>query len=124
MSTTVEATTTIPVRLRWPDGEDITDLDVADAVIVGELEQVDIGGAGVLTGTYLRVTGPDLVVAAEALRRLADRIIDAVLDARQERIEAEQHECYCGARLDPDEITCGALRCQREWRDDRQGLIP
>ena len=127
MSTTTEATTTtIPVTLIWPAGEDIADLDVADAVVVSDrLEQVDIGGGGVLHGRYLRFSGEDLVVAAEELRRLADRIIDAVLDARQARMDAQRHECPgCPTLIDPDENTCGAASCERIWAMDCAGLIP
>ena len=125
MSTTAEATTTT-VPLIWPSGEDIRDLDVADAIVVTDrMEQVDIGGAGILHGRYLRFSGEDLVVAAEELRRLADRIIDAVLDARQVRADAQRHECPgCPTLIDPDENTCGTARCERVWADDCAGLIP
>lgn len=106
---------THPVTLLGPD--DLDHLDVADATVVSDrLEQVDVGGGGVLHGVYLRLSGPDLVAAADALHRLADRIIDAVLDARQDRMEAQRHECPgCRTLLEPDETTCGRRACEREW---------
>jgi hypothetical protein len=111
------------VRLRF-GCDDIDDLDIADPEIVSDvLERLDIGGAGPLHGRYWRVEAPDLVEVATALHRLADRIVDAILNARQDKLDAERHDCWCGTRLDPDEITCGAARCNQAERYDRDGRL-
>lgn len=95
-----------------PFGADsIDDLDVNDAEVSAEMERVDIGGAGPLHGRYLRVEATDLVDVAQALHRLADRIMDVTFDAREDALEATRHDCWCGTRLEADEITCGAARC-------------
>lgn len=121
----IQPPTIHPVTLIYEGGEDILNIEVTDAVIVSDtLEQVDIGGGGVLHGTYLRLSGPDLVVAAEELRRLADRIEACVLDARQEKIDAERHACWCGTRLDPEELDCGAPRCRHLTIQDANGMVP
>ncbi len=115
------AVTLIPVTFIWPNGEDITDMEATDVVLIGDkVEQIDIGGGGVLgVGTYLRVTAPDLVVAADALKRLADEIIHAVIDARQDRLDAEAHNCHCGVRLEADEEDCGSQLCRRRSAQER-----
>lgn len=112
--------TTVPLRF---GADDIDNLDIADPTIVSDtLEHVDIGGAGPLFGRYLRVEADDLVEVADALRRLADRIIVAVIDARDEKLDAERHDCFCGVRLEPDEVTCGSAvcndkACTEAWAD-------
>src|SRR5688500_18676151 len=59
------------VTLIYEGGEDISDMEVCDPVsITDTLEQVHVGGGGVLHGAYLRLSGPDLVVAAQELHRL------------------------------------------------------
>ena len=127
MSTTDHTTgpcTIVPVTLLY-EGDDLDDIEATDAVIISDkLESVDVGGGGALHGVYLRITGPDLIAAADGLRRLADRIIDAVLDARQDKADAERHDCWCGVRLEADETTCGARACDRNHADDMAGLIP
>lgn len=117
--------TIVPVTLTYEGGEDFSDLDVADAICISDtLEQVDIGG-GLLGTRYLRFSGPDLVAAIDALRRVLDRAQDAVLDARQARIDAERQECPgCRTLIEPDENTCGAAACEREWALDMAGLVP
>lgn len=91
---------------------EIDDIDVFDSEIVSDTcERISIGGGGALFGRCWRVEANDLVEVADALHRLADRIVQATFAARQDRIEALQHDCICGTRLDPDEVTCGAARC-------------
>lgn len=109
---------TIPVSLIYPS-DDIDDVQLPATVIVSDaLEAIDLTG-GVLHGRVLQVTGPDLVAAADALRRLADRITTAVIDARDARADADRHDCIgCAARLEPDELICGADRCERLYGQD------
>jgi hypothetical protein len=114
-------TPTILVPLTRP--EDFSDVDVADPAVHGAWEQVDVGGGGVLHGRYLRFTGTDLVAAAEELKRLADRVIDAVMVARHEHADAQRLECPgCRTLIPPDLNTCGAPHCEREWAMDCAGL--
>lgn len=109
----------VPVTLLY-ESDDLDDIEATNAVIISDnLESIDVGGGGVLHGMYLRVTGSDLVAAAGGLHRLADRIIDAVIDARQDAVDAARHQCPgCLVMLDPDENTCGDRRCEREWARD------
>jgi hypothetical protein len=108
--------TEIPVRLIF-GAHDIDELDVFDSEVLSDTcERVSIGGAGPLFGRYLRVETNDLVDVAQALHRLADRIMDTTFDAREEKLEAERHDCYCGTRLEADEVTCGATLCDRKAR--------
>lgn len=105
-------------------GVDLDDLDIADPEVVSrELERIDIGHAGPLFGRYLRVQAPDLVEWAVGLHRLADRVITAICDARDEALDAERHDCWCGTRLEPDEVTCGASRCERAELLNEQGRL-
>lgn len=121
-----QAPTIVPLTLIYEGGEDISDMEATDPVIVSDtLEQIDIGGAGPLHGTYLRVSAPDLVVAFDALRRLIDQAEAAVLDARQDRMDEQRHECPgCPILLEPDEETCGSSRCNQLLALDMAGLIP
>lgn len=103
----------LPVHL---DADVIDHLEATNCVIVADTtERIEVGP---FDGRYLIVQAPDLVAAADALRRLADRIIDVALDARTEKLEADRHNCLCGARLEADECTCGAARCEREYALD------
>jgi hypothetical protein len=87
------------------------------------LERVAVGGGVVLHGRYLRFVGTDLVAAAEELRRLADRVIDAVMQARYDHEDAKRLECPgCRTLIPPDMNTCGAPHCEREWAMDCAGL--
>jgi hypothetical protein len=125
MGTTEPVTTTTILETRTrTDVADFTDVDVADAVVLSDtLEQVDVGGGGVLHGRYLRFTGTDLVAAAEELKRLADRVIDAVMQARYDHEDAKRRECPgCRTLIPPDMNTCGAVECEREWARDCAGL--
>lgn len=97
-------------------GDEIADMEAIDCVLHGQdLEHVDVGPIAALGGAYLRVTSPDLVVAADELRSLGHRIADTVLEARQDALDAERHVCFCGVRLDPDVDTCGDLICARRY---------
>lgn len=119
MPTTTDAITYHPVTLIYPGGEDISDMEATDCVIVSEeLEQIDIGGAGPLHNAYLRLSAPDLVVALTAIKTLCSDAIDAVLDARQDRAEAERHDCSCGVRLEADELHCGSPACVRRFMQE------
>lgn len=121
MTITQPTTQTTTVLL---GADDIDLLDIADPEVLSDnLERVDIGGTGLLRGCYLRIESPDLVLVAEALHRLADRIMNAAFDAREEKLEAERHDCWCGTRLEADEITCGAARCDQAERLDRDGWL-
>lgn len=125
MTITNEATTSTagpPVILPFDVPDELAALEATDVTLIGEaLETVDIGPLG---GIYYRVAAPDLMVAIDDARKLLNQAEEAVLDARQARIEAERHRCYCDALLDADEETCGSVRCGREYALDRQGLIP
>lgn len=124
MTTTAPATT-VPITLIWPCGEDIADMEITDALIINDtLEQIDIGGRGVLQGVYLRISGPDLVCAFEELRRKCDEAIHQIMDARQDRLDAERHHCWCNTLLEPDEVDCGAQACRHYTAQDAQGLVP
>lgn len=120
---TTEAPEIIPVSLIF-GALDIDDLDVCNPEIASATcERIDIGHAGPLFGRYLRVEANDLVEVAHALHSLADRISSVIFDARDEKLEAERHDCFCGTRLEPDESTCGAETCNRRaaaeaWADE------
>lgn len=113
---------TIPLAV--PD--ELATAEATDVTLIGEaMETVDVGP---FDGAYIRLCATDLVVAVDQARRLLDQIEEAVLDARQERTEAEQHECYCGVRLDPEEACCGARSCvamlnAERWADTWGGGI-
>jgi hypothetical protein len=105
-----------------PVPDELATSEATDVTLLGEaVETVDVGP---FAGCYFRVVAVDLVVAVDQARRLLDEIERVVLDARQDRADAERHRCYCDLPLEVDELTCGASRCQREWALDRQGLIP
>lgn len=116
--------TIVPVALDTAD--ELAGLEAVDTVIVSDTcEQIDIGGAGPLADVYLRLTSPDPLVTLDGLRRLIDRAEAAVLDARQDRADAERHECPgCPVLLEPDEDTCGSARCDQVLALDMAGLIP
>lgn len=86
-------------------------LDVLEAVDVDLTEHHETVDVGPIDGRYLRFMAPDLLVAVDQARRVLGLIEDAVLDARQEAMEAERHDCPCGTRLEADEISCGSPRC-------------
>lgn len=118
---TTDAITYHPVTLIYPGGEDISDMEATDCVLVSEtLEQIDIGGGGVLHNTYLRLSAPDLVVALTAIKDLCSDAIDVVLDARQDRADLDRHDCPggCLTRLEADEVTCGKDACERRYLMD------
>lgn len=107
---------TTVIDLRWSSGEDFADMEATDAEVFDDgTEQVDVGGGGLLPMAYLRFRGENLVAAADALKRLADQIIDAVMDARQEKLDAERRCCpYClVVKIEPDEDYCGSIDCGR-----------
>lgn len=98
---------------------------VADALARAEAVDVELHGetsesidVGPFDGTYYRLNAPDLVVAVDAARALLDQIEAAVLDARQERMDAERHDCSCGVRLEIDEPTCGSAICGRRYAQE------
>lgn len=99
----------------------VDQLEAINAVVGDKTETIEIGP---FFGRYLTVTAEDLMVRAEQVIDLMRQVQDAVLDARQERLDAERHDCWCGTRLEADEVTCGADRCQRTEAQDRMGLIP
>lgn len=123
---TTDALQIIPVSLTF-GRHDIDELDVCNPEIVSDTcERIEVGHAGPLFGRYLRIEANDLVDVAGALHRLADRITHATFDARDEKLEAERHDCYCGTRLERDEITCGAEPCNQRacaeaWADEHSG---
>lgn len=117
------ATTSIPVAFRF-GGDDVDDLDVCDSETGGDTERIAVGHAGPLFGRYLIIEAPDLVEWTDAMRRVLDRIVDATLNARQDQLDAERHQCWCGCMLEPDEMTCGATRCNRAMVADSMGLVP
>jgi hypothetical protein len=103
------------------DGALIEVLEATNAVIGDNVESVEVGP---IAGRSLVLTAPDLLVSFDAVKRLIDQAEVAVMDARQDRADAERHECYCGVRLEADELTCGSSRCEREFAMDASGLIP
>lgn len=113
----IALTTTIPVSFPFNE-DDLADLEITDYEAGEGVERISVGHAGPLFGKYLIGEAPDLVLVAEGLRRLADRLIDAVLDGRQELLEEQRHDCYCGTTLEADEVTCGATRCDRSYVQD------
>ena len=102
---------------------EIDGLDIEDVTIASDsCERIDLGGSGALLGSTLRVEANDLVAVADALRRLADRISTATFDARDEKLDAERHDCFCRVRLERDEVTCGSAVCDAKaaaeaWAD-------
>lgn len=104
----------LPVEGEWS----LDDIEVANAEVHPDRETVEVGGGGLLGSTYLVVSGPDLLVAAECLRALADRIGQAVVTARQDALEAERRTChYCGTpgAVEVDRDTCGSADCDRRF---------
>lgn len=102
----------LPVEGEWS----LDDIEVTNAEVHPDRETVEVGGGGLLGSTYLVVSGPDLLVAAECLRALADRIGQAVVTARQDALEAERRTChYCGTpgAVEVDRDTCGSADCDR-----------
>jgi hypothetical protein len=112
MTLTTEATTKPPTIVALPLSGELARLEAVDVTLIGDvLESIDIGPNG---DTYYRVTARNL---------LHDLAEEAVLDARQERLDAERHVCPgCPTLLEPDEDTCGAARCNAEWAMDCAGL--
>lgn len=100
--------------------DELATAEATDAVI-GEVETVDVGP---FNGHYFRISAADLVIAVDDARRVLTEIEAAVLDARQDKADAERHDCWCGVRLEADETTCGAKACDRNHADDMAGLIP
>lgn len=93
-------------------------LEAADATIERDAETVAVGPFGDVT--YYRVSAPDLVVAVDEARRLLDEIEAAVLDARQDKIDAERHQCaFCSTLIDGDMETCGHSVCDRRLAAER-----
>lgn len=81
----------------------------------GDVETVEIGP---LFGRYLTLSAPDLLVSLDALKRLADEAQVAVMDARQEAVEAERQSChYCDTphSVEPGADTCGRADCERRF---------
>lgn len=124
MTLTTEATTTgAPRIVPLPISALLACLEAVDVTLIGDaLETVDVGP---IDGTYYRVSARNLLHEIAVARCLLDNAEEAVLDARQERAEAERHVCPgCPTMLEPDENTCGSARCEREWAMDCAGLIP
>lgn len=98
----------------------LADVEVTDVELGQAHESIDVGQPG---GVYLRVCAPDLVVGVDEMRRLLDRIEEAVLDARHDAMMAARHVCPgCPTLIDPDEPTCGAPACNAELAMDCAGL--
>lgn len=119
MTITDTPVTILPLAV--PDA--LATAEAVDVTLIGDaMETVDVGP---FNGVYFRVAADDLVVAVDQARRVLDELEAAVLDARQDRMEAQRHECPgCPTRLDPDEVTCGAAYCNRIYAQDCAGLIP
>lgn len=104
----------LPVEGEWS----LEDIEVTNAEVHPDRETVEVGGGGLLGSTYLVVSGADLLVAAECLRALADRIGQAVVTARQDALDAERQTChYCGTprAVEPGADTCGSGDCERRF---------
>lgn len=109
-------TTTRPRIYRPALDVGLTTLEAVDAEVGSRYESIDVGPFVDATSDaiYLRLRSDDLVRFADDLHRLADQIIDGMLDARQAKMDAERHECPgCRTRIAPDEIACGSPRCER-----------
>lgn len=111
----------MPTPTILPIGMDLTNglaqMEATDAEIGQSHESIDVGPLP--DGSYVRLLAPDLVVRVDEARRLFDRIEEAVLDARHDKMMAERHVCPgCPTMLDPEEITCGAPACNRELAMD------
>jgi hypothetical protein len=121
MTLTTEATTKPPTIVALPLSGELARLEAVDVTLIGDvLESIDIGPNG---DTYYRVTARNLLHEIAMARCLLDLAEEAVLDARQERLDAERHVCPgCPTLLEPDEDTCGAARCNAEWAMDCAGL--
>lgn len=94
------ATAVTPLDLDDVDGLEVCNVDIGDTAEAFEL--------GPFAGNrYLRIRGTDLIAVAAQLRRLADDLTTHTFDER----DARMPRCQCGARIQPDETTCGARRC-------------
>lgn len=87
----------------------------------GGREDIYFDLGGVLVTNDL-VTDP--MVVADYLRRIAEQIETATVDARQAQVDAEQNECWCGVRLEEGQEDCGARLCRGWTADDLAGRIP
>ena len=103
--------------VRRVDVPDLEPVRVQDCDMDGPTEYVELGP---ISGVYYRLAGADLLVVADDMHRIADLIIEAVLDQRQRKLDAERARCHwCGAGpLAEGEDHCGAGRCRKRYDDD------
>jgi hypothetical protein len=103
--------------------ESLTGLAATEVTNAEAGEKHETVEVGPIAGTYLRLRAPDILVAVKNLEDLLDRVADAVMDARHDKMMAERRRCPgCPALIDPDEQTCGDPRCDRELAQDTAGL--
>lgn len=88
------------------DVHDVDGLEVCNTEVGDRYESFELGPyAG---NRYLRIRSRDNVVLAAVFRRLADDLEQQTFDER----DRVAKRCICGARIDADEDTCGAARCE------------
>lgn len=85
----------------------------------GDTETLIFGVAG---DRYQRfsITDRDLLNMLAEVRCFVSTLDVDIVEARQQAVEAEQHDCPCGLRLDPDEEVCGASSCIAYLQDERR----
>lgn len=94
---------------------DVRDVEVVD----DQLERIEIG-----IGCHdLIVEADDLVRAVEDIKALLDQVVEHVIEARQDALEAALIECWCGTKIPREALTCGSPRCDRFERQDAAGLV-
>lgn len=98
------APTVLPVEIVDVDGLEVCNTEVGDRFESFEFGPVLVDGRP----TYLRLRCSDNVVLADRLRQIADDLSTSTFDER----DRVAKRCVCGARIAPDEDTCGSARCE------------
>lgn len=117
MTQTYEATTTVPFAVPT----ELATVEAVDVTLGDVMETIDIGPfiVGPFVDVYYRASAPDLLVEIDRARRILNAAEDAVLEARQVRMDAQRRECPgCHTLLDEAEQTCGDARCERVYAED------
>lgn len=115
---------TIPTVPTPVDARSTDNLEATDATILTEdHESVDVGPFTSPLGFdyYKRLTGSDLVAWVDACRRVLTEIEAVVLDARQDKADAERSTCpWCSTLIEADEDFCGSATCARQMDAERR----
>ena len=94
---------------------DVSDLDALEVCNTEVGQHHECFELGPFDGhRYVRIRSTDNVALADQLRRLLDDVTTSTFDERDAKARAEMGECPgCRTRVAPDEVSCGASRCER-----------